>query len=46
MFKIKIILVIFLLSTFYFLFSTVLAATNIDSTYRYAWNDVIGWVDF
>lgn len=22
------------------------AATNIDSTYRYAWNDVIGWIDF
>lgn len=23
-----------------------LAATNIDATYRYAWNDVIGWTDF
>mgnify|MGYP001605979959 CR=1 FL=1 len=23
-----------------------LAATNIDFTYRYAWNDVIGWIDF
>ena len=22
------------------------AATNIDSTYRYAWNDTIGWIDF
>jgi len=22
------------------------AATNIDSTYRWAWNDVIGWIDF
>ena len=46
MFKIKIILIIFLLSTFCLLFTTVFAATNIDSTYRYAWNDVIGWVDF
>ena len=26
--------------------SIVFAATNIDSTYRYAWNDVIGWIDF
>lgn len=24
----------------------VFAATTIDSTYRYAWNDVIGWIDF
>lgn len=24
----------------------VFAATNIDSTFRYAWNDVIGWIDF
>ncbi len=22
------------------------AVTDIDSTYRYAWNDVIGWIDF
>jgi hypothetical protein len=22
------------------------AATNINATYRYAWNDVIGWIDF
>ncbi len=22
------------------------AATNIDSTYRWAWNDVMGWIDF
>jgi len=22
------------------------AATNIDATYRYAWNDTIGWIDF
>ncbi len=22
------------------------AATNIDATYRYAWNDNIGWIDF
>lgn len=27
-------------------FQRALAATNIDSTYRYAWNDVIGWIDF
>lgn len=49
MFKIKIIFVvcfIVLLSTFYYLLSITFAATNIDSTYRYAWNDVIGWVDF
>ena len=26
--------------------SIAFAATNIDSTYRYAWNDVIGWIDF
>ena len=26
--------------------SIAIAATNIDSTYRYAWNDLIGWVDF
>lgn len=38
--------VIFLLSTFYLLLSTIFAATNIDSTYRYAWNDLIGWIDF
>ncbi len=38
--------VIFLFSFFYLLFTIVLAATNIDSTYRYAWNDLIGWVDF
>ena len=37
---------VFLLSTFYFLLSTIYAATNIDSVYRYAWNDVIGWIDF
>ncbi len=49
MFKIKIIFavcLVVLLSTIYFLLTTVSAATNIDSTYRYAWNDVIGWVDF
>ena len=22
------------------------ATTNIDATYKYAWNDVIGWIDF
>ncbi len=35
-----------LLSTFYFLDSVSFAATNIDSTYRWAWNDNIGWIDF
>jgi hypothetical protein len=30
----------------FFTFSIAIAATNIDSVYRYAWNDVIGWVDF
>ncbi len=24
----------------------VFAATNIDSTYHWAWNDVVGWIDF
>lgn len=38
--------IVFLLSVFYFILITVFAATNINSTYRYAWNDVIGWVDF
>ena len=46
----KIIISILLLSTFYFLFSifSVSAATNISSgAYeRWAWNDVIGWIDF
>ncbi|MBI5306401.1 hypothetical protein HZB04_02365 [Candidatus Wolfebacteria bacterium] len=48
MFKIKLLLIIFLLSTFYFLFSIVFAATNIDSVSPnfYAWNDSIGWIDF
>ena len=27
-------------------FIVVYAATNIDATYKYAWNDVIGWIDF
>ena len=26
--------------------SVVLAATNIDSTYKWAWNDTVGWIDF
>ena len=38
--------VVFLFFIFYFLLSIVFAATNIDSSYRYAWNDLIGWVDF
>ncbi len=29
-----------------FIIQKVFAATNIDSTYRYAWNDLIGWIDF
>jgi len=29
-----------------FIIQKVDAATNIDSTYRYAWNDTIGWIDF
>ncbi|MCL5004679.1 MAG: hypothetical protein M1170_01905 [Patescibacteria group bacterium] len=36
----------FIFTAFYFLLTTIFAATNIDSTFRYAWNDVIGWVDF
>jgi len=38
--------IVFLFSIFYFLDSVAYAATNIDSTYRYAWNDNIGWIDF
>ncbi|MBI4993446.1 hypothetical protein HZC33_00595 [Candidatus Wolfebacteria bacterium] len=48
-FKKNIILaVIFLISAFYFLISIVYAATNIDSASPnyYAWNDLIGWIDF
>lgn len=47
--KLKIIFVfaaVILFSTFYFLLSTIFAATNISSIYRYAWNDSIGWIDF
>lgn len=29
-----------------FIIHKVDAATNIDSTYKYAWNDAIGWIDF
>jgi len=41
-------LIIFLFPISYFLFSTSLAATNINSgaLEHWAWNDVIGWVDF
>lgn len=38
-----------ILSAFGFLIGAVFivsAATNIDSTYHWAWNDVIGWIDF
>lgn len=40
--------VVFLLSIFYFLLSNVFAATNISATSseHYAWNDLIGWIDF
>lgn len=36
-----IILILFLIS-----FIIVFAATNIDSSNRWAWNDLIGWIDF
>lgn len=29
-----------------FFAGVVFAVTNIDSTFRYAWNDVVGWIDF
>ncbi len=37
-----------LLALGYLLFAApaALAASNIDATYRWAWNDVIGWIDF
>jgi len=39
--------IIFLISISYFLFfNFVFAATNINSTDKWAWNDVIGWLDF
>ena len=37
---------LFSVSLSIFLFSVSFAATNIDSTYHWAWNDVIGWIDF
>ncbi len=40
------VVLVFLISHFSLLISTVVAATNIDSVYRYAWNDVVGWIDF
>ncbi|MCX7589931.1 MAG: hypothetical protein N2Z85_03285 [Patescibacteria group bacterium] len=30
----------------FIIFLTALAATNIDSSNRWAWNDLIGWIDF
>jgi hypothetical protein len=36
--------IVFFLTVGFWSFSS--AATNIDSTYKYAWNDVIGWIDF
>ena len=44
-FKIFIFCLVILFSTFLFL-NFIYAATNIDSTYRYGWNDLIGWIDF
>jgi hypothetical protein len=38
-------LIVILLSTFYFLASIAYAVTNINSVYRWAWNDLIGWLD-
>ena len=36
-----------LFSSFYFLASgEALAATNIDSASKWAWNDAVGWMDF
>ena len=37
--------VVIFIFTFLFL-NFVYAATNIDLTYKYAWNDNIGWIDF
>lgn len=39
-----IVLIIILVGFFYLQF--VLAATNIDSVYKWAWNDDMGWIDF
>ena len=44
-FKIFAFCVVVLISTFS-IFHFADAATNIDFTYRYAWNDTIGWIDF
>lgn len=46
--KLKIIFIfsIFILFVLYFLLSIAFADTNINSSYRYAWNDAIGWIDF
>jgi len=44
-FKILTFCIVILIFAF-LIFNFVKAATNIDSTYRYAWNDVIGWIDF
>lgn len=32
--------------SFLLVISVARAATDVDSTYRYAWNDLIGWMDF
>ena len=45
--KFKIFTFCFVILIFTFLFlNFISAATNIDSTYRYAWNDTVGWIDF
>ena len=45
--KIKIFSVLlFLFSAVYFLGHVIYAATNIDPQIKWAWNDVIGWIDF
>jgi hypothetical protein len=45
LFFIAIIFIIILINIYkpFFIFS---AGTNIDNNYRYAWNNVIGWIDF
>ena len=44
-FKIFTFYIVILIFTFS-IFNFANADTNIDATYRYAWNDVIGWIDF
>ena len=44
-FKIFTLCIVILIFTF-LIFNSTDAATNIDSTYHWAWNDTIGWIDF